>query len=173
MTAAMNMPKACAFLLLLIGATVAEAQALKMGHVNSAELLQMMPEIRRADSLLLVYQRQLEETNQSMIMEYQTKIADYQKNEANFPDAVREVKQQEISDLQRRITDFQQSAQDRFQAKKEELYSPILKKAEEAIKSVAKENGYAYVFDTSAGSVIYAQPSDDIMALVKKKLGLK
>ncbi len=56
--------------------------------------------------------------------------------------------------------------------KKEEIYSPVLKQAEEAIKSVAKENGYSYILDTSAGAVLYSQDSDNIAPLVKKKLGL-
>lgn len=154
-------------------ATSSFAQANKFGHINSAELLQLMPEIKKADSLLQAYQKQLEDQNQAMLNEYQTKVTDYQKAEATMPDAVKDVKQQEISDLQQRIQAFQQTAQDKFQQRKEELYSPILKKAEDAIKQVAKESSYAYVFDTSAGAVVYAQESDDIMALVKKKLGLK
>jgi outer membrane protein len=157
---------------LLAGFTT-QAQSNKFGHINSAELLQMMPEIQKADSNLQSYQKQLEDANQTMLNEYQTKVTDYQKNEATMPDAVKDVKQQEIQDLQQRITAFQQTAQEKFQQKKEELYSPILKKAEDAIKAVAKESGYAYVFDTSAGGVIFAQDSDNIMALVKKKLNLK
>ena len=50
------------------------------------------------------------------------------------------------------------------------MYSPILKRAEAAIVEVAKENTYAYIFDTSAGAVVYAQPSDNVMDIVKKKL---
>ena len=159
--------------LLLCFAVAVNAQSNKFGHINSAELLQMMPEIKAADSTLAAYQKQLEDQNQAMLNEYQGKVTDYQKNEATMPDAVKDVKQQEIQDLQQRIQTFQQTAQDKFQQKKEELYSPILKKAEDAIKAVAKENSYAYVFDTSAGAVIYAQDSDDLMATVKKKLGLK
>jgi len=159
---------------LLLCITVAvNAQSNKLGHINSAELLQMMPDIKAADSTLAAYQKQLEDQNQAMLNEYQGKVTDYQKNETTMPDAVKDVKQQEIQDLQQRIQTFQQTAQDKFQQKKEELYSPILKKAEDAIKQVAKENSYAYVFDTSAGAVIYAQDSDDLMAIVKKKLNLK
>jgi outer membrane protein len=159
--------------LMLCTAFSTQAQSNKLGHINSTDLLQAMPEIKNADSTLQLYQKQLEDQNQTMLTEYQTKLADYQKNENTMPDAVKEVKQQELQDLQNRIQQFQQTAQDKFQAKKEELYSPILKKAEDAIKQVAKENNYAYVFDTSAGAVIYSQDSDDLMALVKKKLGLK
>jgi outer membrane protein len=92
---------------------------------------------------------------------------------ATTTDAVKEIKQQEIKDLENRIQQFQGTAQDKLQNKKEEVYSPILKKAEDAIKEVAKANNYAYVFDTSAGAVVYAQESDNLMELVKKKLALK
>ncbi len=162
-----------AIALLLCISVNAYSQSNKLGHINSAELLQLMPEIKAADSSLQAYQKSLEDQNQAMLNEYQGKVTDYQKNETTMPDAVKDVKQQEIQDLQQRIQTFQQTAQDKFQQKKEELYSPILKKAEDAIKQVAKENNYAYVFDTSAGAVIYAQDSDDLMPIVKKKLNLK
>ena len=158
--------------LLLITFSVS-AQALKFGHINSADLLAMMPEVKKADSSLQLYQKSLEDQNQTMITEYQQKVQDYQSLPATTTDAVKEVKQQEIQDLQTRIQQFQSSAQEKLQNKKEEIYSPILKKAEDAIKEVAKTSGYAYVFDTSAGAVIYAQDSDNLMDLVKKKLALK
>ncbi|MBL0342412.1 MAG: OmpH family outer membrane protein [Bacteroidetes bacterium] len=60
-----------------------------------------------------------------------------------------------------------------YKRKKEEIYSPIIKKAEDAIKGIAKEKLYSYIFDTSVGVVLFAQDSDDIMPLVKARLGLK
>lgn len=161
------------FSLLMIVAVSTQGQALKFGHINSADLLAMMPEIKVADSSLQSYQKSLEDQNQAMLTDYQKKIQDFQALSATTTDAVKEVKQQEIKDLENRIQQFQGSAQDKLQNKKEEIYSPILKKAEDAIKEVAKANNYAYVFDTSAGAVIYAQDSDNLMDLVKKKLGLK
>ena len=151
----------------------AQAQSPKFGHINSADLLSMMPEIKKADSTLQAYQKSLEDANASMLTDYQKKVQDYQALSATTTDAVKEIKQQEIKDLENRIQQFQGTAQDKLQNKKEEVYSPILKKAEDAIKEVAKENNYAYVFDTSAGAVVYAQESDNLMELVKKKLALK
>ena len=49
--------------------------------------------------------------------------------------------------------------------------APIQKKAIEAIQTVAKENGYAYVI--SKDQLLVSPPADDILPLVKKKLGLK
>ena len=45
-----------------------------------------------------------------------------------------------------------------------------MEKAKKAIEAVAKENGYKYVLDTSAGNVLYSEASEDILLAVKKKL---
>jgi len=151
----------------------ANAQTIKLGHINSAELLQLLPEVKAADSTLQAYQKTLEDQNTSMLAEYKEKTDDYTNNSKNWTDAVKEVKGQEVQDLQNRIQTFQQSAQEKLSNKKEEIYTPILKKAEDAIKAVAKANGYTYVFDTSAGAVVYAEDGDDLLPLVKKQLNLK
>jgi len=107
-----------------------------------------------------------------MVDEYQKMVQDYQAKEKLMTDAVKEVKQKEIGQKEKLIQDFQQTAQEKVAAKKEELYNPILKKAEQAIKDVAKRNAYSYVFDTSVGAFLYAQDSDNIMDLVKKELNI-
>jgi Skp family chaperone for outer membrane proteins len=37
---------------------------------------------------------------------------------------------------------------------------------------VAQENGYSYILDISQGSILYADPTADVSALVKAKLGI-
>jgi outer membrane protein len=149
------------------------AQTIKLGHINSADLLQKMPEVKGADSTLQAYQKELEDQNTSMLAEYKQKTDDYTNNSKNWTDAVKEVKEQEIQDLQNRIQAFQQSAQDKLTTKKQDIYTPILKRAEDAIKEVAKANGYTYVFDTSAGAVVYTEDGNDLLPLVEKQLNLK
>jgi outer membrane protein len=148
------------------------AQNLKFGHINSNELLQQLPETKTADSALQKYVHMLEDQIKAMNTEYQMKIEEYQRDAPKMIDAVKLAKEKEILDLQNRIRDFQDEAPDRIQKKKEELYSHILKKAEDAIKAVAKENNYSYIFDTAIGVVLFAQEGDDILALVKKKMGI-
>jgi len=108
-----------------------------------------------------------------MTIEYQTKLQTYQSKADSMPEAIKQTKEKELYDLQTRIQDFQQTAQESIQKKKEEIYGPILKKAEDAIKLLAKEKSYSYIFDTSVGAVVYAQESDDLMPVVKAKLGIK
>jgi outer membrane protein len=106
--------------------------------------------------------------------EYQAKIADYKSKEASMADPIKEAKQKEISDLEERIQAFQESAQTSLQKKQEELNGPIVKRAQDAINAVAKEKGFSYIFDsTPGGTLIFSQDADDILPLVKAKLGIK
>jgi len=86
---------------------------------------------------------------------------------------IKQTKEKEILDLQRRIQEFQQTAQEDLQNKENELTAPIIEKARNAVRDVAKENGYTFIFNSTEGLLLYTEPADDIMALVKKKLGLK
>ena len=115
----------------------------------------------------------LENQLKTMNAEYENKVNEYKKDEASMAEPIRSARIKEITDLEVRIQDFQQSAQQSIQKKKEELYSPIISKADEAIKAVAKEKKFNYIFDSSVGVLLHAEESDDIMDLVKAQLGLK
>ena len=145
----------------------------KLGHINSTQLLGMMPETKAADSTLQKFGESLQNQLKSMSAEYDSKVADYQEKKASMADPVAQTKEKEIRDLGERIQDFQQTAQESVQKKKEEVYSPIIKKAEDAIKGVAKDKAYTYIFDSSVGVLLYSNDSDDIMSMVKEKLKLK
>lgn len=163
------------FLLLACGlffGSSAFAQA-KFGYINSDELLSIMPEVRKADSSLQLYAKSYQDQLEQMMKEYQKKGQDFQAQERTMTEAVKEVKVKEIQQLEERIQTTQQSAQEKVAKKKEELYSPILEKADKAIKEVAKSNNFDYVFDASRGNILYAKESDNIMPLVKAKLGIK
>ena len=51
--------------------------------------------------------------------------------------------------------------------------APFIEKAKTAIKEVAKENKYTYVLNAIEDVVIYKDETDNVMPLVKKKLGIQ
>ncbi len=153
-------------------AAYAQAQV-KLGHINSTQLLGMMPETKVADSTLQKFGESLQNQLKTMSAEYDSKVSEYTEKKASMAEPVLQTKEKEIRDLGERIQDFQESAQQSVQKKKEEVYSPIIKKAEDAIKAVGKEKGYTYIFDSSVGVLLYSSDSDDIMPMVKSKLALK
>ena len=160
------------FLLLLTSASLKLSAQNKMGHINSNDLLVMIPERKQAETTLQDYAKQLEDQLKTMSGEYDAKVQEYQSKEATMTDIVKQDKVKEIGNLEQRIKDFQAKAQDDLQKKEAELLKPIIDKAKKAIEDVAKEGGYRYVFDTSSGVILYMEESDNIMNQVKKKLGL-
>lgn len=144
----------------------------KFGHINSSELLGLMPERKVAaakmDSITKDVQSQLEE----MMNEYRTKQEKYSTEAPKMSELLKKDKEEELGNLATRIQNFQQQAQAALEQQEQELITPIIDKAKKAIEQVAKENGYTYVFDTSIGAVLYWEESDNILALVKKKLNL-
>lgn len=157
---------------LMIGMTVLDAQAQKFGHINSNELLSLMPERAKATAEVEIFAKQLENQLKTMSAEYDSKLQDYQSKEGIMTGPIKQTRLKELLDLEQRIRDFQLTAQQSLQKKETELLTPLIDKAKNAIEEVAKKNGYTYIFDTSVGFILYFKDGDDIMPLVKKKLGL-
>ena len=151
------------------------AQNFKFGHINSDELIQSMPEYDSATVKLEKFRKELVNALELMQVELNTKNDSYQKENKTFSDIVRQTKEQELMDMQKRIQDFQANAQTQLQNKQTEVFQPIYLKVDKAIKDVGKENGFFYVFDVAKGSLLYFDEtkSINVMPLVKTKLGLK
>ncbi|MBX2905578.1 MAG: OmpH family outer membrane protein [Taibaiella sp.] len=161
---------------LLMGkAAIAQSNTgIKIAYINSAVLLQNMPERINADSALAKYTRTFQEQIEIMTKEFQTKLQSFQSSEKTMSEAMKEVKTKELQDLQTRIESTQQSAQEKIQMKKQDLYTPILEKADKAIKDVAKEKNYDYIFDVnSQNGIVFSKDEYDITNLVKTKMGIK
>ena len=131
-----------------------------------------MNEFKEANTQLEAYAKDLSAQLETIQVEFNNKLQEYQKAESTMTDAVRQLKEKELSDLQNRIREFQQVAQQDIQKKEGELMEPIQKKANEAIKEVAKAGGYAVILET--GMMIYFDEAQvkDISAEVKAKLGV-
>jgi outer membrane protein len=144
----------------------------KLGYIDSNELLEMMPGKDSIQNAIQAYGKSLENQLQTMYSEYQTKLQDYQTNSRTMSDIIRQTKEKELADLESRIQTFQQQADTDLQNKQTELLQPLLDKAKNAINLVAKENGYTYIFDVGTGAFLYYEKGDNILPLVKAKLGL-
>ncbi|MEA3445059.1 MAG: OmpH family outer membrane protein [Bacteroidota bacterium] len=161
-------------LVLVISATTSFGQSkLKFGHIDSNELMSIMPERENAKKELQSYANQLEEQLGEMQKELELKYSTFLQQEGTLNDVVKESKQRELQDLQTRIQEFQVNAQDKYQKKESELLQPIIDRANSAIQKVGKDNGFTYIFDVGVGAVVYFSPeSEDILSLVKAELGI-
>ena len=152
---------------------VANAQV-KMAHVNTAEILDAMPDKDKAEKAMEKYYGELQSQLQAMAQEYQSKMQDYEANVATMSNLVKQSKEKEIIDIQNRIQQFQANAEQVFEAKRAELLKPILDKIQTAINNVGKEKGYTYIFDLATGAAVYVgNDAVDATKDVKAKLGIK
>ena len=164
--------KKITFLTLLSLLTLSSIAQNKFGYIDSQELLMLMPERKTAETEVANFAKSLEAQLGAMTAEYQESVQEYQANEATYTDLVKQDKVAEITGLEQRIQSFQQNAQQSLQTKEQELLEPILAKARKAIEDVATEGKFTYIFDKSSGNILYAKESENVIALVKKKLGL-
>ena len=151
---------------------ILSAQAQKFGYLNSNELLAMMPESIEMQEELQTYAKGLESQLSAMQAEYEKKVVEYQQNETSYTDVIKEDKIREIESIQQRVVEFQKNAQQSLSEKEAELFTPIRDKAMMAIDNVAKEGNYTFIFDSGSGSFLYAAESENVLSLVKSKLGL-
>ena len=145
----------------------------KFGHVNSQEILMAMPERVTIENTLDTLQTQWENEMVKMREEYLAKIKEFQDKQATMPESFKQARQSEIVDLEQRISTFNQTASADLQQKQQELLTPVIDKIRKAIEEVGAENGFTYIFDMAAQSIIYQSPkANDVTPLVKKKLGI-
>lgn len=159
---------------LLSGSVHSFAQNLKFGHVNMGELVALMPERDSAVVKLEKYAKDLEETMQTMQTEFQKKYQEYTEKSKDWLPAVLQAKEKELGEMQQRLQQFDQNARQEMSNMQQQLLAPVLQKANEAVEKIGKEQGFTYIFDISAGSLLYINEntSIDIMPIAKKALGI-
>ncbi len=169
-----NLVKVLFVLAIIIGSTnlLIAQTAPKFGYIDSNKLIENMPGRDTIEAKIINYRTTLQTTIQAMISEYQTKIQDYQNNAATMSAIIKQTKEKEIQDLEGRIQQFQQTADQDLQNFQSESFTPLLNRAKKAIEDVANENGYTYIFDAGTGALLFYEKGDNIMPLVKKKLGI-
>ncbi len=154
-----NTIKVFVLVALTLAAMSVSAQV-KLGHIETQKLIQAMPEWTAA-------QKTFEEE------QFQTKLAEYSEKMKTYSEAMRATTEEELQGLQQRIQRFQETAMAQLEKTQNDLMQPVMEKALNAIKEVGKENGFTYIFDMNAGILYAAENSQDVLPLVKKKLGLQ
>lgn len=160
---------------LLLGTVSMNAQAApKYGHMNLGNLLEMLPDTKKANDDLKVFADKLSAKDDSLTKAFQVAVTNYQTayQSGTLTPVQAQTRETELQKEQEAIQKFEQEAQQLVTNERERLLKPILERVDAAIKAVAIENQYLMVFDTSSGSMLFAAETEDVTALVKKKMGI-
>ena len=150
--------------------------AIKLGHTNSSDLMAAMPETDTAEAILNRSAQTYQTTYEELQAEYSKKYEEYLKlvNEPTTSTVILRDREDDLQSTQTRVENFQTQAQQDLTDQQTKLLQPIQEKLTKAINDVALENGFTYVFDLAAGSILYkSATATDITDLVKKKLGIQ
>jgi outer membrane protein len=143
----------------------------RIGFIDMNELLNSMPDTKKADTLLRVYNEALIANANDMQKDLDEKVKQFVKDSAKLTPAVKEAQRTALKDKVNELSGMDQKIQGKVEEKRNELGAPIQKKAMDAVKAVAKENGYTHVFPKE---YVYVFPeADDLLDKAKKKLGIK
>jgi len=153
----------------LMAAGKAEAQQ-KIGYISSQELVSIMPEMKKADSVLTDYQNALIQSATEKQNAFYAAIEKFNKDSSSYTDAQKAVKRTDLTKMGQDLGGEEERIRQQLQQRQQELVQPINKKAYDAVQAVAKENGYTYVFEKEA--LLVAPPGEDILPLVAKKLNI-
>lgn len=148
------------------GANNANAQ--KMGHVDTNEIISKMPAYIDAQKQLQAVGKTYEDTFKTMTDEYQAKLKKYDGEAATAGDKLNEERGKEVQDMQKRISDYRDNASKELEAKQAEITKPIIEKVKASIKKVAKAKGIQYILNAEA---LLVADGPDLTADIKKDLG--
>ncbi|MBO5728499.1 MAG: OmpH family outer membrane protein, partial [Paludibacteraceae bacterium] len=107
---------------------MAMAQTVKLGYINSQEVMMMMPEVNDVEKQLAEFNEKNMKYLQDMEKEIQDKYAKYEQEKDNMTDAIRRVQEEELMGLQQRIQTNYQALQQEDQKKQAELIQPLQEK---------------------------------------------
>lgn len=149
-------------------------QQYKFGHIQSQQIVVLMPEYAKASDSLNVSKTRYDEQAERMQVEINRKYNELVENQNVLDSLILESMFAEVQSMQERLQNFQVQANQKLRTLEGNLLQLVMNKMDVAVAEVAKELDLLYVFDLSARNPIYASDkSIDIGPMVKEKLGIQ
>ena len=163
-----------AILAILTVISISTVSAQKFAHINSQLLMVELPEMKAADAEVKTYQEGLMKKGQEMVQAFEAKYLAYAEkaNQGELNKIQMQQMEGELGKEQQAIQAYEVEIQNMLSTKRQSLYEPIISKVKTVIEQVGKEGGYTMIFESGSGGLVHAAESDDIMPLVKTKLGM-
>ena len=148
--------------------------AQKFGYVNTQELLANMPNMKLADNELQKLQNDLVTKGEEMVIKFEAEYKKYmaEANSGTLSKVQMQQKEEVLVAQQEEIKQYEADIQQQLASKRDELYKPVIDKVKEEIDKLGKDGGYTMIFDASAGMILHAAESENLMPVLKAKLGI-
>jgi outer membrane protein len=158
-----------AFAALVMGTSAASAQV-KIAYVNSQRLVAETPAAQQAQAALESDMTRYRAQIDSIEKAFDTQRQAFESTQSTLTAAVRTQRQNDLQTryaaAQQQVQQIQQTAQSRQQ----QLVEPVMKRINDTIEAMRKEQNISIVLDSSTGAFLAADPSLDITEQVLARL---
>lgn len=146
----------------------------KIGCINSNELIAAMPQNDSAQILLDTRNKEFNDQLELLQVEFNKKYDIFLSQGDSLAPLIMQSKQAELQSMSTNIDNFKAAASQDLQNYRQEIYQPIIDKAQNAIKEVAKEGGFTYIIDIGTSALVFfpEEAPLNILEAVKAKLEL-
>lgn len=146
----------------------------KFAYVNSAEIIQVMPEFDKAQKELQELEKMYTNEFNSMRTELEKKYTEYEKlQQDSAPENILKRRSEELMQLDERLRQYSQEVTANLQQAEQEKMIAIQKTLRDALDVVGAEGGFVCIFDLSGGiPFINKNLCENVTMKVRAKLGI-
>jgi len=165
--------KTTQYIILILSMVSIALADVKIGYVDSNEIMNNFDEVRQIQADLEKEQRRLESEFNELVYSLDSLKQDYERQRLLMSDTRRNEKENEILNKEKSVQKFQL---DKFGPEGEiyrtqnELLKPVLAKIDAAIQKVGSERGYDFILDAMSGALLYALDSHNLTEEVMDEL---
>ena len=162
--------------ILLITASISFGQ-LKIGYIDSDAIMDNLPDVQDARQKLDILIQEWQTELTKLETDWKTKYDDYEKRKLIMTDQTRSETEAALVQLETQIAQYCEKKfgtnGELFQ-KQDELMKPVQNKIFVALKEIAEQEDYDYVFDRSGDiMILFAKEKYDLTTQVLEKIKLK
>ena len=146
---------------------------IKIGYVDSNEIMNNFEEVRQVQVDLEKEQRRLESEFNILVSQLDSLQQDYERQRLLMSETRRQEKENEIINMKKMAEEFQLKKfgpEGEIYRKQNELLKPVLVKVDAAIQKVGSEQGYDFILDAMSGALLYALDSHNLTEEVMDEL---
>lgn len=154
--------------------TSSEVKAQKIGFIDSQAILDQLPEAkdakRRLEVLTVEWQNEIKKKRDAL----DKMVREFQAKEVLYTDEIKQQKRKEMMDADKAIFEYQNQkfgVDGEYFRKQTELMRPIQDKLYSAMRAVAVDNEYEFVFDRASETLLlYANETHNLTQKVLDRL---
>ena len=157
------------FLLLLLASSTAYGQ-LKIGYMNTQEVLNQLPQRSEVEQKLNSFIQSKRGELEDKIASFQDEVATYQQNRDDMSEQQIKKREQELTQQENEMRKFQQNIQSQIQERRATLLQPLYDAMDTAIADVAESNNLDFVLNQSTvnGENVIYYSADQQMNITEK-----